>query len=369
MPPPADHDELRQAVDSLLADHLAALATELDPLGPECEPLLATLRTTVSGGKRLRAAFGYWSWRAHAEQRGPQPAAEDHRRALRVGAALELFHAAALLHDDVMDGSDTRRGHPSAHRAFEARHRAAGWAGDPARFGESAAILLGDLALVTSEREFAAAVADLEPGRRWAARAIFDQMRIEVTAGQYLDVLAEAVPWTADLGAAERATRAVVRAKSARYSIEHPLALGAALAGATAAELELIRGVGLPLGEAFQLRDDLLGVFGDPATTGKPAGDDLREGKRTLLVVRALAAAGAAEAAVLRGSLGNADLDDAALAATRDVLVRTGAVAAVEAEITALADPALAVLAAAPLADPGRSALVALGRAAVHRST
>jgi geranylgeranyl diphosphate synthase type I len=369
--PPHDLAGLRAAVEARLAGHLADLEAELAALHPVCVPWLDTLRTTLSAGKRLRAALAYWSWRAHAD--GPTqatPTAADHERAVRLGVALELFHAAALVHDDVMDASDTRRGHPSAHRALEGEHRAAGWRGDAARFGHSGAILLGDLALVASERELAGATAGLDPDRRAAVRAVFDEMRTEVTAGQYLDVLAEALPWQAAPGAPvadEALARAVVRAKSARYSVEHPLVLGAALAGATPDQRALLREVGLPLGEAFQLRDDLLGVFGDPAATGKPAGDDLREGKRTVLVLRGVALADARGAAALRDRLGDPDLDTDGVEELRAVLRESGAAAAVEGLIEDLAGPALARLAAAPLAEPGRGVLLALGRAAVER--
>lgn len=358
---------VRRGVDAVLDDHLAALARELAPLGPACDDLVEVLRDTLTGGKRLRAALCYWSWRAF-QPTTPSPVVAD-EHLMRVGAALELFHAAALLHDDVMDASDTRRGRPAAHRVFERHHGERAWAGDGARFGESAAILLGDLALVASERELAGAVSELPADLRLPARQIFDTMRTEVTAGQYLDVLAQHEPWDSDPAAAEVRTRAVVRAKSARYSVEHPLSLGAALAGADAAGRDLCREVGLPLGEAFQLRDDLLGVFGDPTTTGKPAGDDLREGKRTVLVVRALGAATPEQLATLRSGLGRQDLTATEVEELREVLRSTGAAAAVEELIDALATPALERIAAAALEEPGRSMLLGLGRAAVVRES
>ncbi len=357
-----DVEDVRSAVDGLLEAHLTALAAELAPLGAGALGLVGALRQSLAGGKRLRAAFCYWSWRAHA------PASDDPAPALRVGAALELFQAAALVHDDVMDSSDTRRGQPSSHRGFEAMHEAAAWSGSAARFGESAAILLGDLALIASEREVADAVAGLEPAVRAAVRTTFDQMRTEVTAGQYLDVLAQCVPWGPDAVADEERTRAVVRAKSARYSVEHPMSLGAGLADASRSARERCVRIGLPLGEAFQLRDDLLGVFGDPLTTGKPAGDDLREGKRTLLVVRALRSATPADAALLREGLGRADLTSPEIDELRAMLRRSGAVDQIESLITELAEPALAELVESDLAEPGRSMLVRLGAAAVHRS-
>jgi geranylgeranyl diphosphate synthase type I len=193
-------------------------------------------------------------------------------------------------------------------------------------------------------------------------------MQTEVTVGQYLDVLAQAVPWGTDLDADEARARAVIRSKSARYSVEHPLALGAALAGAPEEALAAVPSYGLPLGEAFQLRDDVLGVYGDPSVTGKPAGDDLREGKRTVLVSRALRTATPTQSAFLLESLGNPDLDQDAVEDLRGLLVETGAVAAVEQLIADLTDEAFAALDAAGLASPGTEMIAELARAAVQRS-
>ena len=356
--------DVTAAVGDALRDHLTALRAELADVGADAVALADALEVALAGGKRLRAAFAYWSFRAHLA--APPTPAED-RAAVRVGAALELFQAAALVHDDLMDGSDTRRGRPSTHRRFEAHHRERGWAGDAARFGESAAILLGDLALVAAEREFDAATAGLPHAA--AARAVFDTMRTEVSAGQYLDVLGQVTVWGEDPAGDEARAREVVRAKSARYSVEHPLVIGAALAGADAATRATIARIGLALGEAFQLRDDLLGVFGDPATTGKPAGDDLREGKRTVLLARTAARASAAEIGLLRAHLGRRDLPAARSAELREVVRRSGAVDQVERLIADLAGPALAELAAAPLEPGAREVLVVLGRAAVVRET
>ena len=184
-----------------------------------------------------------------------------------------------------MDNSDTRRGAPSAHRRFETTHGERGWSGDATAFGDSSALLLGDLLLGWSDELFDAGtgmLASREHGL--AGRAEFNRMRTEVTAGQYLDILEEASwPTHPETEALSRAHRVIVY-KSAKYSVEAPLAIGAALGGATPAQLAALREFGLPLGVAYQLRDDLLGVFGDPEVTGKPAGDDLREGKRTVLI-------------------------------------------------------------------------------------
>ncbi|WP_225754593.1 polyprenyl synthetase family protein [Actinotalea sp. Marseille-Q4924] len=364
---PTDLEDVRSDVAAALAEHLDDLAAELESYGTAAADLVAAMGAMLEGGKRLRPAFCYWSWRAHG---GADAAARgtgaDRRAVLRVGAALELFQAAALFHDDVMDGSDTRRGRPSAHRHFETAHRDAGWSGPAAAFGEAAAILLGDLALVASERELAAALAATPAGVAGTARAVFDRMRTEVTVGQYLDVLGQALPW-GDGHEEEARARAVARAKSARYSVEHPLVLGAVLAGAAHDAVERCRRVGLALGEAFQLRDDVLGVFGDPAATGKPAGDDLREGKRTVLVARAVQLAAAEDRALLTAHLGRRDLTPDDVERLRDVLRRSGGLDAVEAMIDGLAGPALQSLADAPLEEPGRAMLVRLGEAAVDR--
>lgn len=362
-----DLEDVRADVAALLDAHLGGLRQELEGHGPAAQALVDALAAMLDGGKRLRPAFCYWSWRAHGgAEKGADGRSADRRTVLRVGAALELFQAAALFHDDVMDGSDTRRGRPSAHRHFEGVHRRAGWLGPSAAFGEAAAILLGDLALVASERELAGALADGPAQVAAGARAVFDGMRSEVTVGQYLDVLGQALPWGDGHQDEERA-RTVVRAKSARYSVEHPLVLGAVLAEAGQDAVDRCRRDGLALGEAFQLRDDVLGVFGDPATTGKPAGDDLREGKRTVLVARAVQLATAQDRTLLLDRLGRRDLTADDVELLRVVLRRSGALDALETMIEDLAGPALRSLAGAELTEPGRSMLVRLGEAAVDR--
>jgi geranylgeranyl diphosphate synthase type I len=360
-------EDPRAAVDAVLAEHVNQLREVLHLAGPDAGPLADAVEQMLSGGKRLRASFLYWSWRAH----GGDPAGPDVRTVARVGAALELFQAAALFHDDVMDDSDTRRGMPAAHRVFAGRHLANGLAGDPRRFGESVAILLGDLALVASEQELSAALHHHPAHRRGAVREVFDLMRTEVTVGQYLDLVAQVQPWGRDPAADEARARAVIRAKSARYSVEHPIVLGAALADADTDDLGACRAIGLPLGEAFQLRDDLLGVFGDPTITGKPAGDDLREGKRTVLVARtaarALAAGDEATWALLGRRLGDRQADDAAIAELTAAIAASGAPQEVEDLIDRLSGTAFSLLAERHWPEPAASRLVALAMAAVDR--
>ncbi|GAA1739701.1 polyprenyl synthetase family protein [Isoptericola hypogeus] len=359
-----DLENLRHDVDTALERHLETLAAEVGAVGADAAALTAQVGALLQGGKRLRAAFCYWSYRAH----GGAGEGSGHDAAVRAGAALELFQAAALLHDDVMDASDTRRGRPTAHRVFEHRHADAGWSGDPARFGTAAAILLGDLCLVACQREMASAVRDLPAARAAAARELFDAMQTEVVVGQYLDVLVQAEPWGLDPASDERRARTVIRAKSARYSVERPLALGALLAGATPAAVAAVSAAGLPLGEAFQLRDDELGVFGDPEVTGKPAGDDLREGKRTVLVARTMSGATPDGRDLLARSLGDPGLDAIDVARLRDVITSSGALAAVEDLIAELTGSALDALDAADLDDEPRRVLVDLAHAAVQRA-
>ncbi|MGI5187026.1 polyprenyl synthetase family protein [Promicromonospora sp. CA-289599] len=367
-----DTENLRADVDAAVTAHLGRLAAEVSAISPSAEAIVEEAAGLLMGGKRLRAAFCYWSFRAHGGSADPADLARV--ATVRVGAALELFQAAALLHDDVMDNSDTRRGRPTTHRAFAARHASAGWSGEPVRFGDATAILLGDLVLLAAQRELSAALAPLPADVAEAARARFDTMQSEVVVGQYLDVLVQAEPWGDDPASDEERARKVLRAKSASYSVAAPLALGALLAGRGAQAAAEIEAAGLPLGEAFQLRDDVLGVFGDPAVTGKPAGDDLREGKRTVIVARTLAllpdpdGSDGSDAATLTAALGDPDLAEGDVTRVREVIVSSGALDAVEHLIDDLAVRAHALLGLADLSEPGRSVLTDLAHAAVDRA-
>jgi len=358
-----DVEQVRPRVDALLTDYVASERALLTGFGADSAVLTDAVARMLSGGKRLRAAFCYWSFRAH----GGEPGTPHADAVLGVGAALELFQAAALFHDDVMDDSDTRRGLPAAHRAFAERHRRSGWSGDPDRFGEAAAILLGDLTLIASEAQFSRATAGLPADIGTGARRVFDLMRTEVTAGQYLDVLAQALPWGEDPAGDEVRAREVIRAKSARYSVEHPLVLGAALAGADGDARHACTTFGLPLGEAFQLRDDLLGVFGDESLTGKPAGDDLVEGKRTVLVALALAELPQSDAKLLDSSLGTS-LSEGDVAQLRSLIDGSGARAEVERRIEGLTERCLDALEDPAVAVEARDTLRSLALAATQRS-
>ena len=359
-----DLEDLRARIDVVIADWLAEKHGNLAPAHREAEVLISAAGDLLAGGKRMRPALCYWSWRAHGGKNfGPIAQA-----VVTIGAALELFQAAALVHDDVMDDSDTRRGAPAAHRAFEAKHRAEKRRGDAGGFGVSAAILLGDLLLIGSEELFAAALADIPAVARPQARAVFDALRTDVTLGQYLDVLTQTVPWGEDPEAELARAREVVRQKSARYSVEQPLMLGAALAGATETGVAEMSAFGLPLGEAFQLRDDLLDISGDPKTLGKPAGADLREGKRTVVFTIALARAQGTVRQRLLEQVGKEELTSAQVAQLSQDMAECGAVAEVEELIDSLSTTAFETLAKLHLEEPGVEVLQQLARAVVDRS-
>jgi geranylgeranyl diphosphate synthase type I len=349
-----DPTEFRGRVQAALVGFLDEQAERLAPLGDDAARLLAEARAIVSGGKRFRAAFCYWGFHSVA---GLTEADDD--ALVRACASLELLHASALVHDDYMDASDTRRGRPATHRGFAAEHRGDGWRGDPEQYGASAAILLGDLLLSWSDELLRRCGLPLE--RVVAALDVFDRCRSEVITGQFLDVSVQA-RGVADVNAAMR----VLRYKSAKYSIERPLHIGATLAGASEAQLDDLSAFGLPLGEAFQLRDDLLGVFGDPSTTGKPAGDDLVEGKRTVLVALALDGAPADDAARLDAAVGAALTEDQ-VAELRRIIDSSGAHQQVEQVIEELADRATAALGRADLDAAARDVLGQLATAATHR--
>ena len=328
------------AVNAAVRDEAARLAATLRATDVALAPAADALVAAADGGKRLRGALVCWSYVAHGGG-----AADD---VLGAACAVELVHLSALIHDDVIDRADTRRGRPSVHARFaDATH------------GTNVAILLGDVVL-------AAAPAALErcavpqPARD-AARAALVHLQVEVGAGQLLDVDAAA-------GGAADVARALTIAtlKSGRYSVGRPLELGALLAGADAATAADLLRVGDPLGVAFQLRDDLLGVFGDPATTGKPAGADLVEGKRTMLVAETLARLDDAGRAALEADLGRDD--PAAVARLRATITASGAAAAVEERLVRLVDDVGEVVVTLPLAAEERAALAALAGWAASRA-
>jgi geranylgeranyl diphosphate synthase, type I len=403
----ANLGRIRTEVARALEQFLARQRETLAAVGPDLLPCLDAMEGLLAGGKRLRPAFCYWGWRAAGGSDCPE--------IFTAASALELLQASALVHDDVMDASDTRRGNPAVHRQFgnrfaagklgpAARFRSGGkplsadWTGSAGRagsaragsaeqFGIGAAILVGDMLLAWTDELYHAS--GFAPQVLASGQPALNAMRTEVAAGQYLDLLSQVSHNTS-----VRAALRVVTYKTAKYTIERPLQLGVALAvGAQTAatpadrsaqaragvprETEAARTAttieavctefGIPLGIAFQLRDDVLGVFGDPARTGKPVSGDISEGKRTVLMAIARERANKSQARVLDRHLGDRSLTEAAAARVKAVLVDTGAVAECEALIGASVKEAVAALDGAPIAADAKAALAALAVTATDR--
>ncbi|RNM15942.1 polyprenyl synthetase family protein [Nocardioides pocheonensis] len=351
--PSWDPAEFRTGIEQTLREFVDQQSAWLAELGEDAARLVEHARTSVSGGKRFRASFCWWGHLAVAEP-------DDRVGLLKACASLELLHASALVHDDVMDASDVRRGRPATHRAFEALHRERRWSASAEQYGAAAAILLGDLLLSWSDELLR--TSGLAAPRVLEALGYFDLTRSEVVTGQFLDVSAQA-RGTSDVDTAMN----VVRYKSAKYSIERPLHIGAALAGADGRTIAELSRFGLPLGEAFQLRDDLLGVFGDPEVTGKPAGDDLSEGKRTVLIALALDGLSPSDREHLDTSLGK-PLTPEEVGDLRRLIDASGAHDQLEQVIVALTERALAALDAAAIREEARTALRQLAAAATQRT-
>ena len=341
--------EIADRVDARLRRLVDVEQARWSALDPDLRaPMEALGGLVASGGKRLRPAFCHWGFVAA----GGDPTDD---RSIDAGAAFELLHAFALFHDDVMDGSATRRGTRTTHLSFADTHAAQGWSGEPRRFGEGVAILVGDLAFVYADQ--------LMHGAPLAAWEIWTELRIELNVGQLLDIVGS-VRRDRSVVKAER----ICRYKSGKYTIERPLHLGAALADpADGARLfGPLSAYGLPLGDAFQMRDDVMGAFGDPQRTGKPVGGDLVEGKPTPLLARAVAAATPAQRAVL-DLVGDPQLSPADVGRIQEVIVATGALDALEAQIDALAADAVAAIERAPVAAAARVELLALAEYVTHR--
>jgi len=363
---------IRSAIGAELDEFIGQQRHNLAAISADLLPCVDAIADLLAGGKRLRAAFCYWGWRACG--------GADGREIVAASASLELLHASALVHDDVMDASQTRRGQPAVHRRFASRHAAAAWRGSADDFGAGAAILIGDLLLAWTDEMLRAS--GLAPAAVWRGLRVLDAMRTEVFSGQFLDVVAQA-SGASDAASALR----VVTYKSAKYTVERPLHLGAELAGAEHRAMLGASGrdgaaapadgpgrrraftdYGIPIGTAFQLRDDILGVFGDPVRTGKPVIDDLREGKRTVMLAIARERADREQAAVLDRAIGNPLLTEARAEQVRAVITGTGALAECEAMIDRNVKEALAALDLAPITPESKSALADLAIAATSRN-
>ena len=340
---------LLELVQKQLDEFCADRRVEFEAISPDLVPVVDYTNSLLRGGKRFRALFCYWAWAAALETANqPQLAQQrENSAAAMVGicSSLEMFHAAALVHDDLLDQSDTRRGAPSIHRRFEQLHKDSGWVGSPERFGVAGSVLVGDLMLGWSSELFGNALLDApDTETEAAARAEFSKMRVEVMAGQYLDVLEENAATTRPIEEAVGRANRVILYKTAKYSIEAPLLIGAAFAGAGPATLRGLSAFGIPLGMAFQLRDDILGVFGDPEVTGKPAGDDLREGKRTVLVALTRQSLSSGSGQIFDELLAQRDLTAEQIAFLQQTIIGSGALTKTERMIEELAAESLAAL-------------------------
>ena len=342
---------------------VARMREETAAYGPDAAAFVSSAESTLRGGKRLRARFCHAGWASVAglEGIGIEPTA-----LWDACAALEVFQSAALVHDDLIDNSDTRRGRPAAHRALEGAHIDQGWSGSAVEFGRASAVLLGDLLVAWSDDLLEVGIA--ASPHAGAARAEYARMRRDVTIGQFLDI-AEESAWSVndDDHHAERALR-VVSLKAARYSVEQPLLIGAAIAGADRIQQAALRAFGHPLGMAFQLRDDVLGVFGDERVTGKPAGDDLREGKRTLLIAWTRQALAPQGRRVVDEMLGDPQLTADQIASLQGIIMESGALTRMEQLITEYAAAGEAALPSAPLHAPALDLLRGLARDATQRT-
>lgn len=348
---------------------------DFEAISSDLVPVVDYTQSLLQGGKRFRALFCYWAWRAALNEssyhQSEQEVNDSEQAIAGIAASLEMFHAAALVHDDLLDQSDTRRGAPAIHKRFESLHKEKQWAGAPERFGIAGSVLVGDLMLGWSSEIFGNALLH-SPNREIesACRDEFSLMRVEVMAGQYLDVLEENAATTRPVKEGVGRAEKVILYKTAKYSIEAPLRIGAAFAGADQSTLNVFTQFGIPLGIAFQLRDDILGVFGDPSVTGKPAGDDLREGKRTVLVAltrEALTEQSPSMADSFEELLTSRELDAQQIAFMQKLIQGSGALEKTERMITELADRSLESLESSSLEQTAKSALKSLALKVINR--
>lgn len=359
-------------VERRLEEFLSARRGQLTAIEPELGLVIDYIQGLLTGGKRFRALFAYWAWVASLEVGSLSLSEEEKQKSaaalVDICAALEMFHAAALVHDDLLDNSDTRRGAPAVHKQFEALHQNSGWVGSASRFGQAGSVLAGDLMLGWSSELFDSGVKRAPSSEiAWNCRDEFAKMRVEVMAGQYLDVLEENAGPTRDQSEAVGRANRVMLYKTAKYSIEAPLLLGASFSGADPATLRALSAFAIPLGLAFQLRDDVLGVFGEPAITGKPAGDDLREGKRTILIALTRAALTPATGKMFDELMSNRNLSDEQVILIQETIKGCGALAKVEQMIEEYGDESLAALATMSLDPVGKEQLELLARKVVNR--
>jgi geranylgeranyl diphosphate synthase type I len=349
----SDIKVIRAEINQVLAEFIKRENKYLAKIGPELDPVgIALEKFLLDSGKRLRPLFAYVGLIGAS--------AQPNKELVSAIASLELIHVCALVHDDVMDASDTRRGAPSIHKSFEKMHVDNNLVGSSAQFGVASAILIGDLALIWSAQMLHNSGISSQDLIR--ALPIYDEMRVELMAGQYLDVYEQSL----GTQSIERSLK-VARYKSGKYTIERPLHFGGALAGASSELMHAYSNYGLPLGEAFQLRDDLLGVFGDPSETGKPAGDDLREGKRTALLAVAQERANSVQSAELKKQIGDPNLTPSMISDLQQIITDTGATSHIEMMIEELTSTSLTALKHDGISPDGKQLLTELAILATNR--
>jgi geranylgeranyl diphosphate synthase, type I len=348
------HMSLRRAVLDRVADFVATrCADDLGACGHEIGDVAADILVKfVDGGKCLRSTFMYLGWLCGA------PASNA---ALSATASLELLHAFALLQDDVMDDSASRRGRPAAHIQFADWHSQRRLSGSSRRFGESAAILLGDLCLIWAEQMLRdSGLQNRHLVRVWPR---YDAMRTELAVGQFAELAID----VRELPTLENVLE-VARRKSGNYTVRRPLEIGAAMAGCDEQVLAALGDYGSAIGEAFQMRDDILGIFGSPAATGKPNSGDLIERKATTVVVAAHQLADGPARRQLRELMASDRLDEAALDRWRTLIVATGAVQRIEELIASRVQEARNVLDRGMIGHPVVAALLDMAGLCTQRA-
>lgn len=365
---------LVELVERRLGEFCAERHAQLTEIEPELGLVVDYIQGLLVGGKRFRALFAYWAWVAALGTTDAPLNDEQRERSatalVDICASLEMFHAAALVHDDLLDNSDSRRGAPAVHKKFESLHRDQNWAGSAERFGQAGSVLAGDLMLGWSSELFDSGVKRSPSSQiAWNCRNEFAKMRVEVMAGQYLDILEENAGPQRDPDQAVGRAHRVMLYKTAKYSIEAPLLIGANFCGASIETQRGLSAFGIPLGLAFQLRDDLLGVFGAPEVTGKPAGDDLREGKRTTLIALTRQALNPATIKMFDELMSNRDLTGEQIRLLQETIRGSGAVAKVEQMIEELGNESLLALRQLQLDEYAKGQLESLARKVINRDS
>lgn len=367
-----ESNNLLQLIQQRLDNFADERSRDFAVISDELAPIGGYVRDLLSGGKRFRALFAYWAWYGtlDAPNRSNQQLQTELEAVVDICSALEMFHGAALVHDDLLDRSDTRRGAPAVHKRFEQLHKTSHWAGAADRFGQAGSVLVGDMMLGWANELFANAILNApDQSAQQASREQFHRMQIEVMAGQYLDVVEEnAGPTRPAHEAVGRANR-VMLYKTAKYSVEAPLLIGAAFAGADESLLHSLSSFAIPLGLAFQLKDDVLGVFGSPEKTGKPVGDDLREGKRTVLIALTRETLQPSVARVFDELLTDRELSDDQIGYLQQTIVDSGALRKVDLMLDELSNQCLEALETIELNHTAKAQLRELALKVISRES